>query len=232
MQTTQTLISSSGDVYSSYLTYFMDGFNNTNTYMIDLEIESQNPNGGLGLILSQQKTFNVSYPTLKVLNKPILTEILDKSAVQIDWANICTNPGVISGGFNYVDNFINYGNTALSLNVGTTLNYSTSIIPSNSTFSFMIKIPKTFDGIIWTTNDSKYQIGYNLSQQKFYTIINGITNYSELIKITENPFYIICLPDRAIIRQYNVYNKVKNIVDLKVSDMFTYPVAFMVQTNN
>jgi len=200
--------------------------------MIDLEIETQNPNGGLGLNLSQQQVFNVSYPDLKVLNEPIITEIMDKSAVRIDWADICTNPGIITGTSSYITNFINYGNTALLLNVGTTLNYSTSSIPSNSTFSFMIKIPKTFDGIIWTTNDSKYQIGYNLSQQKFYTIINGITNYSELIKITENPFYIICLPDRAIIRQYNVYDKVKNIVDLKVSDMFTYPVAFMVQTNN
>ena len=184
MQTTQTLISSSGDIYSSYLSYLVDGLNNTNGYLIDLSIETQNPNGGLGMILDKQVTFNVSYPSLKVLNKPLITEILDKSAVQINWANICTNPGTLSGVSSYINNFINYSNTALSLNIGTTLNYSTSVIPSKSTCSFMIKIPKTFDGIIRTTNDGKYQIGYNLSQNKFYTIINSITNYSELIVIT------------------------------------------------
>ncbi|HEY8805440.1 MAG TPA: hypothetical protein VIM42_10125 [Clostridium sp.] len=232
MQTTQTLISSSGDIYSSYLSYLVDGLNNTNGYLIDLSIETQNPNGGLGMILDKQVTFNVSYPSLKVLNKPLITEILDKSAVQINWANICTNPGTLSGVSSYINNFINYSNTALSLNIGTTLNYSTSVIPSKSTCSFMIKIPKTFDGIIRTTNDGKYQIGYNLSQNKFYTIINSITNYSELIVITENPFYITCLPSKAIIRQYNIYNQVKNVADLNVSDIYNMPVAFMIQINN
>jgi len=232
MQTIQTLISSSGDIYSSYLTYPIDGFNNTDNYLIDLSLETQNPNGGLGMILDKQTTFNVSYPTLKVLNKPTLTEIIDKSAVQINWANICTNPGILSGGFSYIPNYLNYGNTALSLNVGTTLNYSTSIIPANATFSFMVKLPKTFNGIIWQTNDSKYQIGYNLSLQEFYTIINGVTNYSELIIITENPFFITCLPNKAIIKQYNIYNAVNNIANLKVSDMYTLPIAFMMQVNN
>jgi len=137
MKTTQTLISSSGDIYSSYLTYIIDGFNNSNTYMIDLSLETQNPNGGLGMTIDKQVVFDVSYQTLKVLNKPIVFEILDKSAVKINWASICLNPGTTSdGGFNYIDNFIKYGNKALSLNNGTNLNYSTSIIPSNSTCSY------------------------------------------------------------------------------------------------
>ena len=232
MKTTQTLIESTGDLYSSFLSYTKDGLNNGNNYLVSLDIETQNPQGGAGMTVSQSKLFNVNYPILRVLNKPILTQLLDKSAVQIDWADICVNPGATNGQYSYVENFLKFDNTAIALAPGSTLNYSTSVIPSGSTHSFMIQLPITFNGIIRYTNDGLYKFGYDLSLQKFYTIINDITTYGELIKITINPFFITLLNSKVIIRQYNVLDKISNIYDLKISDIYDYPIAFMTQTNN
>jgi len=226
------LIDETGDVYSSYLQYSFDGFNNGNNYLISLEIETQNPQGGQGMTVTTEKAFNVVYPILTVLSKPTITQLLDKSAAKIDWASINLNPGIITGQFSYIDDFINLSNSALSLELGATLNYSTTIVPVGSTCPFMIKIPKTYNGIIRTTNDGKCKIGYNLSLQKFYTVINNITTYSNTIKITDNPFFISLIGNRVVIRQYNIYNQVKNIYDMKVSDLYNYPIAFMVQENN
>ena len=232
MKITKTLKFSTGDIYSSFLKYQFDGFNNTDTYLINLDIETQNPQGGEGMTLSTEKIFNVSYPILRVLNKPVVTQLLEKSAVEVNWAGICLNPGITSGKFSYVDNFIKFGNKALQLEVGSTLRYNTTVVPTGSTRPFMIKIPETYNGIIYEMNDGKYKLGYDLSKQKFYTIINDITVYSNVIKITENPFYFTMLDNRVVIRQYNIYNEVKNIYDLKVSDLYELPVEFMVQTNN
>jgi len=232
MKIIQTLLNSSNDQYSSFLQFYADGLNNTDSYLIDLSLETQNPNGGDGYPLDIQVPFNVAYPTLRVLNKPIVTELLDKSAMQINWANICTNPGTIAGTSNYVNDYIEYGNTVLNLSIGATLTYASTVIPSNSTFPFMIKLPLTYNGIIFTTTDGKYKIGYDLSKQMFYSIINGITNYSELIKITQNPFFITMLPSKVIIRQYNIYKNLINLKGMKLSDMTGYPLAFMCQANN
>ena len=199
---------------------------------MDLEIETQNPNGGQGFTILDSKMFNVLYPTLRVISKPIITELVEKSAVQIDWASLYLNPGIINGQFSYVNNFIKYGNIVLTLDVDSNLKYNTTVVSPDSTLSFMIKIDKTYNGIIYKTNDEKYQFGYNLSQQKFYTMINGTTNYSELIRITVNPFFITLLENRAVIRQYNICNEIRNMIDVKVSDIYDYPVAFMVQANN
>jgi len=232
MKITETEIFSTSDLYSSYLKFNFDGLNSGNTYLLNLDVESQNPNGGAGFKTNQMKVFNVLYPNLKVLNKPIITQIESKSALQIDWAGICLNPGVISGTFNYVDDFLTFGNTALSLDIGSSLNYSTTIIAHDSTFSFTIKMDKTYNGTIVTSNDGKYLLGYDLTQQKFYTVINNVTTYGDKNIITVNPFNITLLENKAIIRLNNRCNKVSNMLDVKVADILNYPVAYMIQETN
>lgn len=234
MKKTQTLIADSGEVYnSSDLKWSFDGLNNQNSYLLDIGLETYAPEGGHGMIIDNSYSFSVGYPQLRVLTKPILTELKNKSAEQIDWTNICQNPGVISGIYEYIENFILYGNTALNLEKGATLTYNTSTIPANSLFCFTTKLQKDFDGLLCWTLDNKYKIGYELSTQRFYTIINGMKNYNtEQTKITENPFIIFVLESHIVIKQYNIYNEVKNCIDFKVSDICDYPVAFMVQENN
>jgi hypothetical protein len=233
MNIKRTQVGKLDNVYSTQLAWAFDGLVNNHDYEVDFEVESQNYSNGAGMVTDETRAFNVNYQTLKVKNKPLLTQLCDKSAIQVDWAGLYQNPGTITGTYSYLNNFLKYGNTALSLGTDGILTYNTTVIPANFTFSFMIKIPKTYNGTVFTTLNGGYQFGYNLSQQKFYTIINGVTTYNtEQTKITENPFYGTILPDHVVIRQYNIYNLLDNIKDLKLDDIANLPLDFMVQTNN
>jgi len=232
MITTQILEKTSQKQYSSYLTYGVDGLLSGNTYLINLGIETQNPQLGVGMVLNTSQTFNVQYPSLRVLSKPTITQIEYKSALQVDWAGLYLNPGVITGQFSYADNFMSVGNTALYLNKGSTLSYNSTVITPNSTRSFSITMASDFTGNIVASNDGKYIFGYDLTKQMFYTIINGITVYSELIKNTINEFIITLLSNHAVIKQFNICNQVSRLSTIKVSDIYDYPIAFMIQDNN
>ena len=234
MKTIQTLISQSSEdgIYSPKMIWNFDGLNNTTSYLLDLSIETKDPARGMGMVIDKQSSFAVSYPELRVLSKPTLTQLPEQSAMQIDWGGINQNPATISGSYEYIENFIKYGNTALNLNSSTTLNYASTTIPANSLFCFTIKLPKDYNGQICQTTDGRYKIGYENSTQRFYTIINNVQNYSDLIKITDNPFVIFVEEDHIVIRQYNIYNLVKNCVNFNVKDIYDYPVAFMIQENN
>jgi hypothetical protein len=232
VQIIKTLISSSDSVYRSKISYPFDGLVNNRDYYINLETESSAPQGGIGMILTDDSTFNVDYPELIVKNKPTITQNCDTSGIEIMWAGLCTNPGSLVGIYNYIDDFIKYGNTALNLANGATLTYSSTIIPSDFTLSFMIKLNTGFNGVIFTTSNNHYQVGYDNGQQKFYTTIEGQTVYSELIKITDNPFFLTLLPDHIIIRQYNIYKQINNLKGMKLNTLSGYPLQFMAQTNN
>jgi hypothetical protein len=231
MQPINTLISDSKDNFSNELSYNYDGLVNNRTYLLDLQTESQNENRSIGMIKGLQKTFHVEYEKLILKNKPILTELLDKSAIQIDWASLYQNQGILNGIYDYIDNFILKNNTALSLGDTGVLQYN-STISTGFTMQFMIKISNDYNGVIFTTLDGKYQIGYDNDKYKFYTIINGITNYSQLIKITECPFYITATYNHIIIRQYNVYYKLDTLKQFKLDDIQDLPLDFIVQANN
>lgn len=231
MDIINTKIATSGDDFSNNIVWNYDGLVNNRSYMVDFQTESQNENKTKGMIEGLQKFFYVDYQKLILKNKPILTELCDKSAVQIDWAGLYQNTGSLSGVYSYISDFILKNNTALSLGDTGVLQY-TSTIPTGFTLQFMIKLSTSYNGIMFTTTDNNYQIGYDGGLQKFYLNINGTTQYLELIKITENPFYITAVYDHIIIRQYNIYNKVDNIKNFNVSDLKDFPVAFMVQANN
>jgi len=96
MQTIKTLISENSDVYSSYLPWKYDLFNNTSNYEINLEIETQSGTGE-GITVNLVKDFNVKYPPLALAFKPIVTELPEVSGVKLDWSQLSQNPGVIMG---------------------------------------------------------------------------------------------------------------------------------------
>lgn len=226
-----SLLLSSGDVYSALIKYPISIFANNTSYYVILTIETK-PNIGQGMIITIQKNFNVVYMVLSLDFKPLLTQIDSESAIQIEYPMLCQNPATLNGTYSYINNFIKDSNTALSLDSGSTLKYNSTIIPINNTNCFTVKLPKGFDGIIRTTNDSKYQIGYSNSQQKFYTIINNTTDYGEIIKITENPFVIFVLSDHIIVRQYNIYNSLDKIKNLLLDDISDLPLDFIARENN
>lgn len=231
MQTINNKIANSGDKFENQLKYPYDGLVNNKNYVIQLNTESQNPNRSIGMINNVDKRFFVEYVDLQLKNKPILTEILDKSAIQIYWAGIYKNPGTLIGNYEYVKPFILKNNVALHLGSDGILQYSTTI-PKGFTLEFMIKLSYDYNGLIFTTNNNNYQVGYDNGKHKFYINIEGELVYSELIKITENPFFITCVNNHIIIRQYNIYKKLSNIKNFKLLSMTGFPLQFMNQTNN
>ena len=160
MQITKTKVFESLDVYSSYLPFTFSEFNNTSNYEIDLEIETQSSTGE-GITASLVKDFNICYQPLALAFKPLVTEVKDKSGVKIDWSLLTQNPGIITGTSNYVDKYLFNNNAGLNLESGSSLAYSSYVLPVNFTLSFMYQIPVDFDGIIFETEDGKYILGYN-----------------------------------------------------------------------
>ncbi|WP_297419467.1 hypothetical protein [Clostridium sp.] len=231
MQINKTLVFQSGDVYKTNIIYNCDGLINNRQYEVDLSIQTNVVNGCTGMTITQSQDFLVNYPILNIKNKPLITQDNNTSGLTINWAGLYTNEGVLINNYSFINNFIKYGNTALSMNSGCTLTYN-STIPSNFTLCFTVQLQRGYDGLIFTTTDNEYQIGYSNSNQKFYTTINNIITYSEVIFITDNPFIIYVVSDHIIIRQYNIYNSVANICNFMVKDYYNYPIAFLTQENN
>lgn len=78
---TNTLVNSSGKVYSANLSYTYDGFRTGNTYLIKLTVEND-----MGVIVDTDLyTFSVSYDIVEYLQQPLATFNDKNNAVQVSW---------------------------------------------------------------------------------------------------------------------------------------------------
>ena len=154
------LIQSSGDEISSLIEYEIDGLANNKNYYLVLTIETQSPSGG-GMTVSLTQYISVKYTPLTIAFKPTLTEIKDKSAMQIDWSALSEHAGVITGGSSFMDGFFVNGNVGLALDVGSYIEYDDFVLPPAFTLSFMELLPRSFNGIIFSTKDGGYMLGYS-----------------------------------------------------------------------
>lgn len=229
---TKNLLADSTDTYRSIVNWAQNSMINGHDYEVDLDLTTQNLQGGEGMTINQTNAFYIDYPTMRMLSKARITQNYDTSGVLLEWSGIYMNPATLSGSYEYVDNFIRMNNTALDLNSGATLSYYSSTIPTGFTLSFLDKISRQKNGLIFETSDGQYLFGYNNSMQKFYTTIQGITNYSEVIKISDNPFMFFIESQQVVIRQYNIYRKMSKCKDIPISSIDGMPLAFMAQTNN
>lgn len=84
---TNTLVNSSGKVYSANLSYTYDGFRTGNTYLIKLTVEND-----MGVIVDTDLyTFNVSYDIVEYLQQPLATFNNKNNAVQVSWVTPVEN---------------------------------------------------------------------------------------------------------------------------------------------
>ena len=153
-------IQSSGDIYSSLIEYDLDGLVNNVNYYIVMNIETQSSTG-VGMAVSLTKNFSVKYAELILGFEPTLTQLEDKASIQVDWSLLSQNAGVITGTSSYIDSYLKDDNIGLSLDSASNLKYDDFVIPSVFTMSFMKQIPKDFNGILFTTKDGDYKIGYS-----------------------------------------------------------------------
>ena len=75
------MLKTSGKVYNSDIKFYYDGFKTSQTYQINLTVETQ-----FGVIAtSGTQTFTVSYTAIEYLQQPTAKVLSDKNAVQVDW---------------------------------------------------------------------------------------------------------------------------------------------------
>ena len=84
---TNTLVNSSGKVYSANLSYTYDGFRTGNTYLIKLTVEND-----MGIVAETDLyTFNVSYDIVEYLQQPLATFNDKDNAIQVSWVTPVEN---------------------------------------------------------------------------------------------------------------------------------------------
>ncbi len=84
---TNTLVNSSGKVYSANLSYTYDGFRTGNTYSIKLTVEND-----MGVIVDTDLyTFSVSYDIVEYSQQPLATFNDKNNAVQVSWVTPVEN---------------------------------------------------------------------------------------------------------------------------------------------
>lgn len=76
-----TLLKTSGKVYNADIKFYYDGFKTSQTYQINLTIETQ-----FGVVAtSGMQTFTVSYTAIEYLQQPTAKVLTNKNAIQVDW---------------------------------------------------------------------------------------------------------------------------------------------------
>ena len=154
------LLQSSGDTYSSLFNYELDGFANNTNYYVVMTVETQSLTGS-GIIVKLIKAFKVQYSPLTLAFQPNVTQLEDKSAMQVDWSLLSQDAGAITGNSSYVNGYLKEDNVGFLLENGSNLKYDDFTIPEKFTMSFMKQISKDFNGILFTTKNGDYKVGYS-----------------------------------------------------------------------
>ena len=96
---TNTLVNSSGKVYSANLSYTYDGFRTGNTYLIKLTVEND-----MGIVAETDLyTFSVSYDIVEYLQQPKAVFDSKQNAIDIAWVTPVEHSATSSsGGFTYL----------------------------------------------------------------------------------------------------------------------------------
>lgn len=85
---TTSLLKTSGKVYNSDIKFYYDGFKTSQTYQINLTVETQ-----FGVVATSGiQTFTVSYTAIEYLQQPTAKVVSDKNAIQVNWVSPVTFP--------------------------------------------------------------------------------------------------------------------------------------------
>lgn len=133
-----TLLKTSGKVYNADIKFYYDGFKNSQTYQINLTVETQ-----YGVVAtSGSQTFTVSYTAIEYLQQPVATVLNDKDAIQVDWVAPVNFPPLtintlVASGYIQPGEITNH---SLYLEPGQTINpgatFSTDILTKAFVYSY------------------------------------------------------------------------------------------------
>lgn len=179
-----SIIEDTGWSFSGNFTHTFDGLSNDTTYSIECFIENQ-----YGVITSSGKqSFNVEYiqPSLYII--PTTTVMDDTASILVDWSQSITQViGVVTGDYEYVEDFMVEGNYGLKLNNGSKIDFEV-FIPEDFTLIIVYNPDGFTSGVMISLDDGDYIVGYNSG--RFYFNNNGIECYGIKRTLPSTPFLI------------------------------------------
>lgn len=184
----QTLVDTSGKVYSANLTYTYDGFRTGNTYAIQMTVEND-----MGIIVSTDLySFTANYEIVEYLQQPQASFNSQQNAIQVSWVTPVEHN--ITSGFN------NY-----SILYNTPYNSVNSLYTNNGEVGWgaqegMCTIPDEFNITFQFSPDSNFYYDENGVYQEVVDLINTTTddvsnNGAFLIQINKNHLVFTQEPD-------------------------------------
>jgi len=197
---TSVIIEDSGWQSTGSLKYTFDGFGNGETYSVKGFIENQ-----VGTeIETAVLTFVVAYapPSLNVRSS--ITIDNETSAITSSWVSAIQISGTPTGTYSYINDFLYTDAVALELETSASILFDVDI-PLIFCGTFLIWLPVGFDGLFCQIGDT-YDIGYDDTQQRFYSDLNGYIIYSDVYDLTDNVIYMVgVFPTNILIREAGVY---------------------------
>lgn len=171
---TDTELLDSDWIYNFDLSYEFTGMVNFNTYKIE------------GIVVSQydieettglQEIF-ISYNVPDNIPNIILTPNNVNGSIVITWDDLKQVIPTTSGYYTYIEGKFNQG---LQLDTSSIIEYSETF-DDNYTFTFWLKLYKTFDGTIMRIGTNKI-FGYERSTKRFYFNESGSYTYSDAVEL-------------------------------------------------
>lgn len=161
---TDSLVDTSGQVFSSNLKYSFDGFVGGKTYSIECIVETQD-----GVIVTTNKTqFSVSYAAPDISVPPKIEIDYNKNAAIVTWVKDRQSIGTATGDYSFVEDFPQQGKTSVNILDGeiyydTVSDSPLSVDESNYTVLLSTVLNDSKDGKIigiHTTDGIEYGVSF------------------------------------------------------------------------
>lgn len=188
---TATYLQTSGETWNTNIRYTFNGLISGSSY----KIQCTGMTDGEISFATTLTSFNVAYVVPVSSAQPIAV-LNDDSSITVNWGNIVSITGVITGSASYVANYLYAGNYGLHLESGADVTFP---LDFNAPFTMhWICTPEAgFTGDMGEINDTAginyIKLGYDGS--KFYLNINGNYYYGTPEVLSTNPYKLGIISD-------------------------------------
>lgn len=184
-------IATSGEVRLNNIRYTFNGLTSGQSYQVQCTGMTQ---GDVAFATSLD-AFDVSYVVPISLAQPTAT-LNDDSSVTIDWGNIVSIEGAVTGVSSYTSDFLYAGNYGLHLEVGADVSFDLDF-SAPFTMHWVCAPEAGFTGdmgeIVDTAGVNYIKLGYDGT--KFYININGNYYYGTPEVLSTNPYKLAIISD-------------------------------------
>jgi hypothetical protein len=194
------IVASSGQITSTpnNIRFTVNGLISGESYQVQISgMTQQNVSFATSLT-----SFNVAY-TVPVSRANPSATLNDDSSVTVNWGNIVSITGVITGSSSYESDYLYAGNYGLNLAAGADVQFDLDFTPP-FTKEWIVTFPVGFSGVFGEIEDTAgvNYIYFGYDGSKFYINVNGDYFYDSPEVLTTNPYVVGVVHDGINIALY------------------------------